>query len=229
RPHRVAVGLYELNSERLVRRERVEIDVTGARTDVSQLLGRRVPDLVLVNEGDLTYAKIRLDERSLATLTERLGGIDDPLARSLCWAAAWDMLRDAELPARRYLPIVLGNLDVENEISVGQALLRQANSAVVSFSDPANRETQRRRLADTARDLVGGAEPGSERQLAFAQAFIAAAHGEQLAEVRGLLDGTVSIEGLTVDTDLRWHIVRSLAAAGAVDDDVIAAELERDP
>ena len=109
RSHRVGVGLYDLEEGRLVRRERVELDAVGARTVVPALAGMRVPDLVLVNDGDLAYAKIRLDDRSLATLVDHLGRIDDPLARSLCWSAAWDMLRDAELPARRYLRLVLNN------------------------------------------------------------------------------------------------------------------------
>src|SRR5207248_721025 len=101
RSHRLAVGLYDYDhSRRLRRRTRVELDVEGHRTAVGELVGVAVPDLVLLNDGDLAYTKIRLDARSLATVTESLGTLDDSLARGLCWSAAWDMLRDAELPAR---------------------------------------------------------------------------------------------------------------------------------
>ena len=192
----------------------------------------RVPDLLLINEGDLAYAKIRLDPRSLATVTESLGTLDDSLARGLCWAAAWDMLRDAELPARRYLDLVLANVAGEDQIAVVAGLLRNAEAAAVVYGDPANREPARRRLAEHALTSLRSAAPGSDVQLAYARAFAAAARGDDhLALVRGLLDGRAidGVEGLTVDTELRWVLVRSLATAG-VDDApaLIDAEEERD-
>ncbi len=102
RSHRVAVGLYERTGEGLERRHRVELDVVGARTEVPDLIGKPRPDLVLVNDDDLTYSKIRLDEHSMATLVTDIGTFADSLPRALCWAAAWDMCRDAEVPTRAY-------------------------------------------------------------------------------------------------------------------------------
>jgi aminopeptidase N len=233
RSHRVALGLYDYDGERrLRRRERIELDVEGHRTPVPELVGMRVPDLLLVNEGDLAYAKIRLDARSMTTLTDSLGTLDDSLARGLCWSAAWDMLRDAELPARRYLDLVLANLAGEDQIAVVAGLLRNAESAAVVFGDPANREPARRRLAEHALAALSAASGGGDVQLAYARAFAVAARGEDhLALVRGLLDGQPidGVDGLTVDTELRWAFVRSLAAAG-VDDApaLIGAEEERD-
>jgi aminopeptidase N len=230
RSHRVGVGLFERDGERLVRRERLELDVVGPSTDVPQLAGRRVPDLVLVNDGDLAYAKIRLDDRSLDTLTSSLGSIDDELARSLCWSAAWDMLRDGELPARRYLPMVLANIGGEDQISVVQSLLRQAASAAVVFGDPARRDDALASLADTTHRLLHAAPAGSDLQLAFAKAFAGAARSDRdLGALRRLLDGSLVIDGLAVDTDLRWTLVKALAAAGADDaSTLIDDELARD-
>ncbi len=230
RSHRVGVGLFERDGSRLVRRERLELDVVGASTDVPQLAGRRLPDLVLVNDGDLAYAKIRLDDRSLETLTASLGAIDDELARSLCWSAAWDMLRDGELPARRYLPMVLANIDGEDQISVVQSLLRQAASAAIVFGDPARRDEALAALADATHRLLHAAPGGSDLQLAFAKAFAGAARSDRfLGALRRLLDGSLVIDGLAVDTDLRWTLVKALAAAG-VDgaSALIDAELARD-
>ncbi|HKN38391.1 MAG TPA: ERAP1-like C-terminal domain-containing protein, partial [Acidimicrobiia bacterium] len=233
RSHRLAVGLYDYDgSRRLRRRHRVELDVEGYRTPVDELVGVAVPDLVLLNDGELAYTKIRLDPRSLATVTESLGTLDDSLARGLCWSAAWDMLRDAELPARRYLDLVLANLGGEDQIAVVAGLLRNAEAAAVVFGDPANREPARRRLAEHALARLRSAEPGSDVQLAYARAFAAAARGEDhLALVRALLDEQPvdGVGGLVVDTELRWALVRSLATAG-VDDApaLIAAEEERD-
>jgi aminopeptidase N len=233
RSHRLAVGLYDYDPQRrLRRRTRVELDVEGHRSPVDELVGMAIPDLVLLNDGDFAYTKIRLDPRSLATVTESLGTLDDSLARGLCWSAAWDMLRDAELPARRYLDLVLANLGGEDQIAVVAGLLRNAEAAAVVYGDPANREPARRRLAEHALAGLRAAEPGRDVQLAYARAFAAAARGDDHAGlVRALLDGRPAkgIEGLSVDTELRWALVRSLATAG-VDDAtaLIAAEEQRD-
>jgi aminopeptidase N len=230
RSHRVAVGLYDRDDAKLVRRDRVELDVVGPRTPVPALDGREVPPLVLLNDGDLTYAKVRLDEGSLATLEAELGAIADPLARALCWSAAWDMVRDGELAAGRYLAIVLANVAAEAEIGVVQSLLRQAASAVELFAAPARRDALRRRLAEGAHRLLHAAAPGSDLQLAYAGAFIDAARDEKhVHALQRLLDGTLSVEGLAVDTELRWRIVIALCAAGVGDEGLVAAELARDP
>jgi aminopeptidase N len=230
RPHRLAVGLYDRQDGRLRQRKSIELDVVGHRTGVDALVGEPAADLVLVNDGDLAYAKIRLDEGSLRTASSALAQLDDPLARALCWAATWDMLRDAELAARRYLAVVLDNLAGEGEISVVTGLLRQAEAAAVVYGDPANREPARRRLAEWAQAAMNGATAGSDEQLAFARAFAAAARGsDHLAVVAGLLDGSATVTGLDVDTELRWHLVRCLAAAGAAGEEAIAAEEDRDP
>ncbi|MGH2723100.1 MAG: aminopeptidase N [Actinomycetota bacterium] len=230
RSHRVAVGLYDRTDRGLVRRRRVELDVRGKRTEVPELAGERWPDLLLVNDDDLAYAKIRFDEHSWATIAERLGEIGESLPRALCWTAAWDMTRDAELPARDYLALVLRHAEREADISVLQTLLGQAASAVSVYGDPANREPALTALAEGSLEALRRTEPGSDHQLAWARSFISAATSdEQVDAVRDLLDGSLSFDGLAVDTDLRWHIVASLAAAGAADAGLIDAELERDP
>ncbi len=229
RSHRVAVGLFDLTEGGLVRRRSVEFDAVGAQTEVPQLVGDRVPDLVLVNDHDLTYAKIRLDKRSLATVVEHLGDLDDSLARTLCWTACWDMTRDAEMPAREYLRLVIGNIGKETKVGVVQSLLAQASAAINVYGDPTSRKTAMQTFAEATLEGTRGAQPGSDHQLAWARAFISAAGGEDhLATVRGLLEGDNQFPGLIVDTELRWHIIRSLAAAGAVDKDIIDSEEKRD-
>jgi aminopeptidase N len=229
RSHRVAVGLYENVGGRLRRRERVEIDVAGASTDVPQLVGRPGADLVLVNDEDLTYAKIRLDDRSLATVGRHIGAVVESLPRALCWAATWDMTRDAELPARDYVELVLRGAVDESDIVVEQALQRQAIAALYSFADPGYRESGLVRLATTALENLRGADPGSDRQLSWARTFGAVARGaQQLGVLNGLLNGSETIEGLRVDADLRWHFLRRLVACGVADEKHIDAELDRD-
>ena len=229
RSHRVAVGLYCLVDGRLVRTHREELDVVGAKTEVPALVGHPQPDLVLVNDDDLTFAKIRLDERSLATLIAHVGDLEDSLPRALCWAALWDMTRDAELPARDYVAAVLAGIGRESDIGLVQSLLRQVQSAVTLFADPAWAPTGRSQLASAALDALRAAEAGSDLQLAWTRSFTTTATSpEHLAVLRALLEGTTVVEGLSIDTDLRWTLLGRLVALGQAGDAEIDAELARD-
>jgi aminopeptidase N len=230
RDHRLAVGLYRAEGTKLVRTERVELDVSGARTEVPELVGVARPELLLVNDEDLTYAKVRLDERSLATVVARLGDIDDPLPRTLCWGAAWDMTRDGEMRARDYVALALAGVTRETEIGVVQSTQAKIRSALVHYVDPAWAPEGWTRLAASAEDELRSAAPGSDLQLAWARTLAAATRTpEHVALVRGLLAGTETVPGLAVDTDLRWTLLAALVAVGAAGPDEIEAELSRDP
>jgi len=229
RSHRLAIGLYDRTDAGIVRRDRVELDVSGPRTEVPELVGKARPDLVLINDDDLTFTKIRLDERSLRTVVESVGEIAESLPRALCFSAAWDMTRDAEMAARDYVRLVVSGIGGVGDVPVAQMLLRQAVSALVNYAAPEWRETGFQLLADRLRDLLTAAEPGSDLQLVYATGFADAAVGEEhLSLLQGLLDGAITVDGLTVDTDLRWTLLRRLVAAGKAGEKEIAAELESD-
>jgi aminopeptidase N len=229
RRHRLGIGLYDAVDGRLVRRRNVEVDVEGELTPVAELVGEGQPDLLLLNDNDLTYAKIRLDERSLATVVADLRLLDDSLARALCWGAAWDMTRDAEMAASDYAALVLRNIGSETDSFGIRAIPSYAALAVNLYSDPAGRPALRRTWEKGLRELLHAAEPGSNAQLIFARAYAGSVVTDEAAdEVSALLDGSQTIEGLDVDTDLRWVFLTGLAKAGRVDDSRIDAELERD-
>lgn len=230
RSHRLAIGLYDDESDKLVRRRRVEADVVGAKTDIAELAGETVPALIVLNDDDLAYAKVRLDPLSLKTTVARVGDIADPLARALCWSAAWQMVRDAEMAAREYLTMVLGNIASETDIGIVQTLLGQAKRAITAYGDPANRPTALGALATHAKTSLTEAEPGGDLQRAWAETLIGAATGAEDARIlRGLLDGRVAYDGLAVDIGLRWAIVGALSEGGAGGQDLIDEELKRDP
>ncbi|KJK41667.1 aminopeptidase N [Streptomyces variegatus] len=231
RPHRIAVGLYELDDDsgKLVREERIELDVDGELTAVPQLVGKRRPAVILLNDDDLSYAKVRLDEQSLAFVTEHLGDFESSLPRALCWASAWDMTRDAQLAARDYLALVLSGIGKESDIGVVQSLQRQVKLAIDLYADPAAREALLARWTDATLAHLRAAAPGSDHQLAWARAFAATARTpEQLDVLDALLDGSQTVEGLVVDTELRWAFVQRLAAVGRFDEAEIAGEYDRD-
>ncbi|MFJ4678281.1 aminopeptidase N [Kitasatospora sp. NPDC088783] len=243
RPHRIAVGLYDRAEDGALRRtDRYELDVAGERTVVAAAAGRPVPALVLVNDDDLTYGKVRFDERSLETLRTGLGDLADTpadgpgadadapsLARALAWSAVWNLTRDGLMPTRDYLDLVLRFAGRESDVGVLQSLHQQAGIALAVYADPARRAEYGTALAECALRELERAAPGSDHQLAWAR-FLAdtAERADHLRLLRGLLDGTDRIDGLTVDQELRWNFWLALAAHGRASAEELAAELARD-
>ena len=229
RPHRLAVGLYEVRDGQLVRTERFELDVEGESTPLPQLIGRPAPDLLLVNEDDLAYAKIRLDERSLATALAYPLGFQDSLPRALVLGAAWDMTRDAEIPGRDFARLVLSSLPGEKDSTLLKTVLGQLHSTVYLYVSPEHRAQAFAETISALRGLAESAEPASDAQLQLVSAYAALQRGgDDAAYVRGLLEGTQTLPGLAIDTDLRWALLTSLAACGAATEEEIAAEQARD-
>jgi aminopeptidase N len=229
RSHRIRVGLYDLIDGRLTRTEQLELDVVGERTELPSLAGRRPADLLLLNDDDLTFAKIRLGARSLQTTIKHLGDLDQPMARQLVWGAAWDMTRDAEISCGEYLEMALSGLPAESDIAVVTKVLQQLRTGIEAYAAPANREAYKRRFAAAVHAALLDAVPGSDHQLAYARALLAVAGtDDELGLVAGLLDGSAGVDGLVVDTDLRWSLLTRLVAVGRAGEEQVAAELARD-
>ncbi|WP_034273826.1 aminopeptidase N [Haloechinothrix halophila] len=233
RTHRVAVGVYDETPEsggKLVRIHREELDVSGERTEVPELVGVPRGKLVLVNDDDLTYCAMRLDPASLATLVDRIADIDEPLPRTLCWSAAWEMTREAELKARDFITLVNRGIHAEAEVGVVQRVLLQTQAALNSYATPSwANETGWPSFTARLVELARSAEAGSDHQLAFVNALTNSVLGDDaLKLVGGLLDGSEQLPGLTVDTDLRWRLLFALVAHGRAADAEIDAELARD-
>ncbi len=233
RDHRIAIGLYagldQPGGPALRRIGRVETDISGATTDVPELVGLRQPDLVLLNDDDLSYAKVRLDRRSLTTVIDGLPQLESPLARAVCWASAWDMCRDAELPASDYVDLVLRGVATESDHTAVQSVLGQAASAIRHYSPADSRPALLLHWQHGLTDLLAAAVPGSDHQLALAKAYPAAARdGAAAARLEGWLAGVDVPDGLRIDPELRWSIVRHLARLGRLTEVDIDAEQERD-
>jgi aminopeptidase N len=230
RPHRLAVGLYSRADGALALTRRVEAAVAGARTELPELAGIAQPDLVLLNDGDLDYAVVRFDPRSLRNLTEGIGTLGDPLARAVCWSAAIDMLREAELPLPAFVRMLANGMGHERSVAVLQALHSVTDQVMTLAGDPAWVPEGKAELAAAGTRLLHAAEPGSDHQLAWAQLLSwTAATPDQLDLLAGLLDRSAELPGLAVDAELRWAILRRLAVTGRAGDAEIHAELRRDP
>ena len=146
RRHRFGIGLYDHDrAGHLVRRRYVEVDVEGDGTDVEELVGEAQPALLLLNDGDLAYAKIRLDDRSLATAVAGLSGLPDSLPRALLWGAAWDMTRDAEMTATDFVDLVLANIGAETDAWGLSRIPTYAATAIGTYAAPGHRAALRAR------------------------------------------------------------------------------------
>ncbi len=205
RPHRLHVGLFDIKNGALTRRKSVELDVAGALTEVKELAGEKVADLVLVNDHDQTYAKLRFDEKSIETMKNYLGTLDDSLARGLIWASLWDSTRDGELSASDYVAIAINALKSESDIAIVNATLMQLDTAVWAYADPKNRDGLRLALANAFGEMLDASAPGSDHQMQFARAFANnAVTPAQFDRIKEILNG--SINGLVVDAEIRWYI-----------------------
>jgi aminopeptidase N len=230
RPHRLAVGFYNLNAAgKLERVHREELDVDGERTAVPALAGLPRPDLVLLNDDDLAYAKVRLDPASLATATAHLKDFSESLPRTLVWGSAWDAARDGESPARGYVELILANIAEESDSSVILVQLRQLATTLTFYVAEEHREATAIAAADRLWELAASVPAGSDAQLQFVKSYALLARSErQLDNVAGLLAGSGTLEGLTVDQDLRWELLASLVTGGRAGQEQIDAELVRD-
>ena len=225
RPHRLRIGLYDWSDGRLLRQSQVALDITGERTEVE------LPEaaLVLLNDDDLTYAKVRLDAGSLETVAASLSSIDDALARALVWSSLWNSTRDGELDAVRFLEIVQAHAPAESNIGLLVDVLGNAAFALRHFIVSEAQGAAQRAWLDTAWNALQAASAGSDAQLSWARAVATASAFDDARhdEVRAMLDGEAP-DGLTVDPDLRWQLLTALVTTGHASMEDISAEALRD-
>ena len=229
RPHRLAVAGYSLDGESLQRVFHEELDVDGASTDVPSAEGVARPDFILVNDGDLAYAKIRLDEDSLAFAVANITRFTDSLTRGVVMAAAWDMTRDGQMKARDYLNLALTAVPAETNMQLLTLTLRHIDEAVRTFVAPDARaeaaETVGRRLLLLARTAQSGSD--AQRMLVAAAARNAS-NAEQFEAIKALYDGSATLEGLELDVDLQWSLLIALVRGSVAGDAEIDAREQED-
>ncbi|MDE0573522.1 aminopeptidase N [Demequina sp. B12] len=234
RPHRLGIGGYDVvigddGNAKLERTLHVETDIRGELTEIPDLVGKHRPALLLINDGDLAYAKVRLDEQSLATAVQHVAGFTDPLARSMVLTAAWDMTRDGEMPARQYVDLILGSIATETESTTVMVLLRQLATTLGLYVHPDYADDTAEQAADTLWGLALAAAPESDTQLQLVKAFAAHASTDaQLDTLQGLIDGRLTLDGLEIDADLTWDLLTGLVAGGRCGDVAIEIQLTKD-
>ena len=232
RAHRLAVGFYNEDPEtgKIVRTDQFELDVDGELTIVEAAAGKARPALILVNDDDLTYTKLRFDEKSLKFAAENLYRFDDALARSVIWLAFWDMTRDGELPAKQFIETSLAALATEHESTTFRYALAQVSTTAWHYTAPADRAEVVEHVAAELFKLAQAAEAGSDEQFQLITAYLG--YGEPgdaafEANAKGLLDGSVKLDGLEIDNNFRWTIINALSTINAIGQSDIDAELAK--
>jgi aminopeptidase N len=225
RPHRLRVGLYDRVDGHVIRREQVSLDIHGERTPVEF----PAADLVLLNDDDLTYAKVRLDDASLATVQDSLSDIEDPLARAVIWSSLWNATRDGELAATRYTAIVRAHAPHESNIGLLGGVLANAQFAIRHFVADDVRQHEQRQWVEATWSALHAADAGSDAQLSWARALATASAYDdgRAGEIRAILDGAAP-DGLIIDPDLRWQLLTALVTTGHAGAEEIAEEQLRD-
>ncbi|MFE7315037.1 aminopeptidase N [Streptomyces sp. NPDC057555] len=235
RPHRVTVGAYDPypgHPDRLALRDRFEVDVPADGHPERRTFPKAAPALVVLNDGDLTYAKVRFDPASWQTAARTLSGLPDPLTRAVVWNAARDLVRDGQLPPTAYLDAARDHLPQEADLALVQGVLTFARTQIADrYLPPEARPTALATLTALGREILRHTEgPGHGPQA-----------GLRLTAVRTLIDSATTPEtlqgwlddgsvpgGPALDHALRWRILGRLATLGATTPAAIDAELARD-
>lgn len=228
RPHHITVGAYDRHpDDTLEAREPLTLDLPT--DEVVSVSGPR-PALLLLNDGDLTYAKVRLDDTSVATALHTLSRIPDPLTRAVVWTSLRDMVRDGELAPATYLSAVEAHLPDETDLAVVQGVLAFAREHIaLRYVTPEQRTAALATLTATTRALLRRTEDGSDPGMRLTAVRVFVDSATQPDTLLGwLADGTVA-GGPELDPELRWRILARLCVLGAVTETEVDAALAADP
>ncbi|RBP66468.1 aminopeptidase N [Brevibacterium sanguinis] len=232
RPHRLAIGFYsDDGSGRLVRTHSFPLDIDSAEATVAEARGVAKPDVIVVNDADLTYAKVRFDPESMRVAGERLGDFEDSLTQLLILNTLWDGVRDGDRPVQEYIDVVLTHLAAITHSSGLLMQMRQLDTAVGAYLPPADRARAHADVADRLLDLLGTIASGTDQAFQFVQGFVRHARTEeQISRLQSWLDlEEGEVFGIALDTDLRWQILIALAGRDACTEEAITSAVEADP
>lgn len=218
RPHVLSVGAYELREGKLVRTDSVPVELSGASVELEFLVGRTVPDLLLPNDDDQTYALIEFDAASRTTLLNHLSGLTDSLPRATCWASLWDAVRSATLDAQSYARAILAHAHTVTDAGVFTVLTNQLVDSISKYVAPEMRAELRNEAVKVLTGWLGVFESGSDQQTTTARALTRLARSGVANEViDAFLGEQPNRLNVTVDEQLLWNSYIALAASGRLD------------
>lgn len=229
RPHRLVVSGYNLVNDKMEKTIRVELDVKDENTEIVDFVGKKRPDIVLINDEDLTYSKVRMDNKSLDFAIKNIDKFTQTLPRTLILANAWDMLRDGEFKPTNYVKLAMLALEVETDSSAVRMLLNQINACLYNYMAVENRDILQNEVFEFLKNKVQISKNKPDFQLQCVRSLTSIAQNKKQYDfLYELLNEKTHIDGVIIDHDLRWQLVIALSEGGYIDANDIKTELNND-
>ncbi len=240
REQKVLLSLFKKEHGELFQITQKPITYKGEVTPVASLIGQTCPDLVYPNTNDWGYVKVNLDERSFETAKNDLLLFQDPLLRSMLWQSLWDSVQDGTLGLDKYLGVVLVNVPKETDYTILRQVISSLYQSRNYLSAMAPQHTEYATMASKAmtqlsiRMSMESTHASAMQKLWFSTYINFASHPEALEHLSGLLEGEISLAGMTstskpLDQDTRWDIIYQLNRYDYPNSkSLIARELQRD-
>jgi len=217
RRHQLALGVYDLSDGHLQRRDLLQLRVRGPLTGIDDLAGHRAADLLLLNEGHLSFADVRLDELSLATALAAGETLPSSDARALLRVLLWREVDAGALLPADVIRYALRALDGETSGVVRDGLLQMAVDGARRWASPTVRD---RLCAEVAQFCLAQA---ATREGPDRRAVLKAASATALPDQLDALTAAVGD-----DVDLAWGALTRRCAWGQDVADVAQRLVARD-
>jgi aminopeptidase N len=191
--------------------QRLDVDLSGTRTEVIAARGLPAPLYVFPNVDDYGYFLSLLDSASVRALESgALGRVEDPLFRSMLWGALWDQVRAARLDPARFARLVLRELPSERDEQIIPSLTGRLERSVRAYITGATTDSVRRDAEDVLwRGLSDPARSFGVRR-GFLDAFIGIAASPSGVDRLNQLLSADSAAGEPMRDPTRWSIVERL-------------------
>lgn len=237
RPHQILVGFYAFDEAgALSRTQQFPVTLTGQSVEVPEAVGAAVPDLVTINDEDLTYAVLRPDPASLAVARTSLRLIEDSLTQAVWWSTLDNLTRDGLLRVPDFIGTVLSQATDATQAATLANLLAKSLHYALAYTAPEQCAPALAPLIN-AWELLQSAPAGSDAQLIRARAWVdAAGHARLISEeaassaatrLRQILGGELA--DLELTSDLKWRVLIALARLGELTEAELEAQRQADP
>jgi aminopeptidase N len=200
----------------------ISVRWSTAEYEVRGATGKPCPALVFANENDYGYGRFLLDapgtdaattllRPSTAARREPLGDLS-PLRRFMLWGALWDNVHVAQDAPRSYVELILSALPSETDESLARIEgARLATSLHAYMSDTARAEYLPRAEAILSDRMQHTSTLGL--RIVSYRTFTGIAETPQaLAQIKALLNGSLSVPGMPLKPLDRWNLIGHLIA-----------------
>jgi len=211
RPHTLDIALVR-NEGGAILIDSVPATIDSASERIEEAAGRPFPGLVFPNHNDHGFVKVALDERSIAFIHDNLNRIDDALLRQLIWHTLWTMVRDQQLKSTDFINLAAANVVAETDHGLVESILGRMSAAVSRYvPEDAKAEAAHRMFATAWGALEAVTDP--DLKIIWGRTlFGVALNPDDAVHACELADGVRTVEGFTVDQDMRWSAAASAVA-----------------